>query len=512
MSIGAYARLLRAGFVLAREGAFAATEDQPLPAGARRWIGLARLIERPEVRRTGRALNLARALERLGPTWVKLGQLLATRPDIVGPGIAADLSALQDRMPPFDPALVPAILRKALGEARTMQLLDLSPPVAAASIAQVHKARLVDGKDERLVAVKILRPGIEEKFGRDLEAVRTFARLAERLSRQARRLRPVAVAETLERTARIELDLRLEAAAISEMAQNLEGETGFGVPRLEWGHCARNVLTTSWIDGIPIADHAALDAAGVDRRKLAVDLMRAFLRQAIEHGLFHADLHPGNLFVDPVTGAIRAVDFGIMGRIGKAERRFLAEILYGFIRRDYERIARLHIEIGYVPAHHSVADFAQALRSIGEPLFGRPARDISMGHVLMQLFEVTRLFDMQTRTELLLLQKTMVTVEGVARALDPELDMWAAAEPVVSAWVKREAGPAGQIEKAVEIFGELARTLPKIPALIDRYEALLDAAEMDRARIPPAYLSPWFVALAALALLAVTAAVIGSIF
>lgn len=511
MSIGAYVRLLRAGFVLAREGAFAATEGQPLPKSARRWIGLARLIERREVRRTGRVANLARALERLGPTWVKLGQLLATRPDIVGPGIAADLSALQDKMPPFDPTLVPGLLEDALGEVRAAQLRDLSPPVAAASIAQVHKARLVDAKGERVVAVKVLRPGIEERFARDLEAVRTFARRAENFSPEARRLRPLAVAETLERTALIELDLRLEAAAISEMAQNLEGETGFGVPRIEWDHCARNVLTTNWIDGIPIADHAALDAAGIDRRKLAVDLMRAFLRQAIERGYFHADMHPGNLFVDPGSGAIMAVDFGIMGRIGRAERRFLAEILYGFIRRDYERIARLHIEIGYVPAHHAVEDFAQALRSIGEPLFGRPARDISMGNVLAQLFEVTRLFDMQTRTELLLLQKTMVTVEGVARALDPELDMWATAEPVVSAWVRREAGPLGQMEKAVEILGDLARTLPKIPALIDRYEALLEKAEREQAR-RPAYLSPWFVALATLSLLAVAAAAIASIF
>ncbi|MEX0627345.1 MAG: AarF/UbiB family protein, partial [Cucumibacter sp.] len=347
MSIGVYWRLLRAGFVLAREGALAATDGQPLPAGALRLILFARLVERRSVRRTGRVERLAKALERLGPTWVKLGQLLATRPDIVGVGIAEDLSALQDRMPAFDAALVPGMLRAALGEARAGELKDLSPPVAAASIAQVHRATLDDGRGTaRAVAIKILRPGIEERFRRDLDTVMTYARLVERFSPPARRLRPVAVAETLERTALIELDLRLEAAAISEMAGMLEGTNGFEVPVVEWAHTARNVLTTNWIAGVPIADHPGLDAAGVDRKRLARELMRHFLRQAIEHGFFHADLHPGNLFVDPATGAIRAVDFGIMGRIGKRERRFLAEILFGFITRDYRRMAALHIEIG----------------------------------------------------------------------------------------------------------------------------------------------------------------------
>jgi ubiquinone biosynthesis protein len=478
MSIAAYWRLTRAGFVLAREGALAVTEGQPLPPGLKRLVDLGRLIERRSVRATGRVERLARALERLGPTYVKIGQLLATRPDIVGAGIADDLSALQDNMPAFDARLVPGILSQALGEVKAAELTGISAPVAAASIAQVHKAMLADGDGPpRPVAVKLLRPGIEARFRRDLDAVMTYAKLAERFSAPSRRLRPVAVAQTLERSALIEMDLRLEAAAISEMADNISGTSGFDVPTIEWAHTAHNVLTTNWIEAIPIRDHAALDAAGLSRQTIARDLMQHFLRHAIQHGFFHADMHPGNLFVDPVTGSIKAVDFGIMGRIGKAERRFLAEILHGFIVRDYRRMAALHIEIGYVPASHSVEDFAQALRSIGEPMHGRPASEISMAKVLAQLMAVTELFDMRTRPELVLLQKNMVVVEGVARALDPGLDMWTTAEAVVGDWVRREAGPLGQVEKVVETATEIAGAARKVPGLVARYETLLERAE-----------------------------------
>jgi ubiquinone biosynthesis protein len=512
VGLSAIWRIARAGYVLAREGAFAITEGQDLPAGARRLIGFARLIERRSVRKTGRVERLARALERLGPTYVKLGQLLGTRPDIVGPAIAEDLSGLQDRMPPFDQKLVPGMLKKALGETAAAQLTEISEPIAAASIAQVHKAVLVNGDGAPVtVAVKLLRPDIEERFRRDLEAVMTLAKLAERFSKPSRRLRPVDTALTLERTAVIEMDLRLEAAAMSQMAENIEGHSGFAVPKPYWQHTARNVLVTEWFDGIPIRDNDALDAAGIDRPKLARDLLQHFLRHAIEDGFFHADMHPGNLFVEAHTGTIRAVDFGIMGRIGKTEQRFLAEVLYGFITRSYRRIAQLHIDIGYVPDHHDVEDFAQALRAIGEPLHGRKASEISMARVLAQLFEVTELFDMKTRTELVLLQKTMVLVEGVARHIDPNVDFWTTAEPVVGPWVRRQLGPAGIIEKAADTLRDVGEAARKVPQLVARYEAILEEAEAQRQAPPPVYLRGWFAGLTVVTLVLVLLAALKTV-
>ncbi|NOZ32150.1 MAG: ubiquinone biosynthesis protein UbiB, partial [Alphaproteobacteria bacterium] len=318
----------------------------------------------------------------------------------------------------------------------------------------------------------------------DLDAVMALARLAETFNPASRRLRPVEVAATLARSAKIELDLRLEAAAISEMAENCKQRPGFAVPEPVWSHVASNVLVTSWVDGIPIGDFAALDAAGVDRQQLAVNLVREFLHQAIEDGYFHADLHPGNLFVDPEDGSILAVDFGIMGRIGATERRFLAEVLYGFTTGDYARMAALHIEIGYVPAHHSVEDFAQALRAIGEPLKGLPAGEISMASVLGQLMAVTELFDMAARTELVLLQKSMVLVEGLARRIDPKFDMWSAAEPIAGAWVRRAVGPVGKLEKIGEALNTLSATAGKIPGLVERFEKLVDEGERQAGRRP----------------------------
>jgi ubiquinone biosynthesis protein len=262
------------------------------------------------------------------------------------------------------------------------------------------------------------------------------------------------------------------------MAETTAADPGFRVPSVEWDLTARDVVTLEWIDGIKLSDVAALTAAGHDLPALARRLIQAFLRHALRDGFFHADMHQGNLFVDP-AGDIVAVDFGIMGRLGKPERRFLAEILLGFIRRDYRRVAEVHFEAGYVPGGaHTVDDFAQALRAIGEPIHGQKASDISMARVLTLLFEVTELFDMQTRPELLLLQKTMVVVEGVARTLDPEFDMWSASEPVVTEWVERNLGPTGQLELAVEGVGALGRLVTELPRLADRAERL--SAEFDR--------------------------------
>lgn len=480
MGIGTYFRLARAGFILAREGAFSLAEGQPIPPSAKALVGLARIIEKRDVRKTGRVGRLANALNRLGPTYVKLGQLLATRRDIVGPEVAEDLARLQDDMPPFDPALVPGLLAEALGE-NAKALTELSPPIAAASIAQVHKAVLMhpDGRRET-VAVKLLRPGIEARFKSDLDGLYALARVADRLVPGARRFQGQYVVDTLARSAELEMDLRMEASAIAEMAENSKDDTGFAVPDVHWAQTARSVLTTSWIDAIPVRETARIEAAGLSLPNLATALVRNFLRHAIRDGFFHADMHPGNLFADPKTADIVAVDFGITGRIGKREQRFLAEILYGFITRNYRRIAQLHVEIGYVPETYAIEDFAQALRAIGEPLVGRAADEISMARVLGQLLEVTELFDMDARPELVLLQKNMVLVEGTARLLDPKFNMWEAAEPVVGEWVRRAVGPRGQAEIVLDEGRALLGAVRRLPDIAARAERVLKDIEADR--------------------------------
>ena len=484
MSLGSTFRLFHAGWVLAREGAFSVLPVESLPPMMKAGIGLAQLVERRSVRQTGSIERLNAALHKLGPSYVKFGQTLATRPDIVGVQAAADLSGLQDKMPPFDPKLVPGILETALG-AKAAQLTEISEPVAAASIAQVHKARLrVPGEVPRTVAVKMLRPGVAERFHADTDSLYSGARLAETFSPASRRLKPTEVVRTLDHSMRLELDLRLEAAAISEMAENIKNDTGFVIPEVHWDHVAQNVLTTSWMHGIPIRDHAAIEAAGIDRKALAAKLLQSFLRHAIRDGYFHADMHPGNLFADPRTGDVIAVDFGIMGRIGKSERRFLADILFGFITRNYRLVAQRHFDIGYVPPHQSVDDFTLAIRSIGEPLHGRTAADISMARVLGQLFTITDLFEMQTRPELVLLQKSMVLVEGVARTLDPDLDIWTVAEPVVAEWLRREEGPIGRLEDLAGHLTRIGEAAGRVPGLMAQAELALaeHRAMMNRPR------------------------------
>jgi ubiquinone biosynthesis protein len=270
------------------------------------------------------------------------------------------------------------------------------------------------------------------------------------------------------------MDLRMEAAAISEMAQNSKNDEGFRVPQVDWTRSARRVLTLEWIDGIPISDHAALRAAGYDLKELGARLMQTFLRHAMRDGFFHADMHPGNLFIDD-EGRIVAVDFGIMGRLGFKERRFLAEILHGFLTRNYTRVAEVHFEAGYVPRKHSVAQFAQALRAIGEPILDRPANEISMALLLGQLFQYTEVFDMQTRPELLLLQKTMVVVEGVGRSLDPALNIWVVSEPVVKEWMEQQLGAGARIEAAAEGAATVTRFVGEIPKFLGQAERTADA-------------------------------------
>jgi ubiquinone biosynthesis protein len=464
-------RLARAGFVFAREGVFALVDTRPLPLPAKTAVALARLIERPSAK-SGES-RLAAALTRLGPTYVKLGQFMATRPDVVGKQIARDLESLQDKMAPFPQAEAEATVAAALGKPVTDVYASFGPAVAAASIAQVHRAEVEADGARKAVAVKILRPGIERRFKSDLDAFFYVARKAESVSLEAQRLRPVEAVATLARSVTMEMDFRLEAAALSEIAENTRDDKDFRVPSVDWDRTAREVLTLEWIDGTPLNDRSALEAKGFDLPALGRNVIQSFLRHALRDGFFHADMHPGNLFVD-ADGKLIAVDFGIMGRLGPKERRFLAEILFGFITRDYMRTAQVHFDAGYVPRHHSVESFAQAIRAIGEPIHNRPAEDISMAKLLTLLFEVTGLFDMRTRPELLLLQKTMVVVEGVARSLDPKLDMWTTSDPVVREWIERNLGPIGKLEGAVEGAGEIGRFIGQVPSLLTRASYLID--------------------------------------
>ena len=461
------ARTARVGFVLAREGALALVDPSVLPPLARGLIRVGRLIERREAGTS--ATRLAAALTRLGPSYVKFGQFLATRPDVVGMKIASDLSALQDRMPPFPVAQARAIIEGAHGRPVEQVFASFGEPVAAASIAQVHRARLNDGRE---VAVKVLRPGIRDRFQRDLGAMRFGAELAERRSAEARRLRFTGVVETLARSVTMEMDLRLEAAALSEFAENTKDDADFRVPQPDWQLTAREMLVDEWIDGIRLSDVEGLRKAGHDLPTLGRIVIQSFLKHAIRDGFFHADMHPGNLFVDG-EGRLVAVDGGIMGRLGLKERRFLAEILLGFITRNYRRVAEVHFEAGYVPVHHDVADFAQAIRAVGEPIHDKSADQISMAKVLTLLFEITGMFDMATRTELVMLQKTMVVVEGVARTLDPHLDMWSTAEPVVRDWITQNLGPLGRVQEAGRGAGSLLASLSRLPETVTRAERVL---------------------------------------
>ena len=469
-------RLARAGFVFAREGVFGVIDPALVPGPARFGLRVARLIERPS-RDTAEA-RLSTALTRLGPSYVKLGQFLATRPDVVGIAFARDLERLQDQMPPFPQGEAEAAVAASLDRPIGAAFASFGPPVAAASIAQVHRAEVATAAGLRPVAVKVLRPNVEQRFHADLRAFTFAARHAESYSAEARRLRLIEVVDTLRRSVMVEMDFRLEAAALSEMAENTKDDPDFRVPAVDWDRTSKEVLTLEWIDATPMSDRAALQAKGFDLRQLARSLIQTFLRHALRDGFFHADMHPGNLFVDH-EGRLIAVDFGIMGRLGVKERLFLAEILHGFITRDYHRVAEVHFEAGYVPRHHSVENFAQAIRAIGEPIHSRTAEEISMARLLALLFEVTGIFDMRTRPELLLLQKTMVVVEGVARSFDPKLDMWSTAEPVVGEWIARHLGPAGKLENAADGALELGRFAGNLPGLLTRGARVLD--QLDEA-------------------------------
>ena len=405
-----------------------------------------------------------RAITALGPAYIKFGQVLSTRPDVVGDELATQLRVLQDKLPPFPTKIAKASVTEELDVDPDELFSEFSEPVAAASIAQVHRARLA--ADGREVAVKVLRPRIERAFRKDIDAFYLAARMIELLAPAARRLRPMEVIAHFEGVVMGELDMRLETSALSEFASNTSEDPGFQVPRVEWFLSARRVMTLGWAEGIPIGDIAAIDAAGHDRAALGERVLRLFLSHALRDGYFHADMHQGNLKVAP-TGDLVALDFGIMGRLDDYTRRVYAEILFGFIRRDYRRVAEVHFEAGYVPADRDIDEFARALRAVGEPIFGMDASRISMSRLLTYLFEVTERFGMETRTELILLQRSMVVVEGVARSLNPHINVWQVARPIVETYVRDNVGPKALARDLEQTLKVLARFGPKLPQMAE---------------------------------------------
>lgn len=409
--------------------------------------------------------RLALALACMGPAYIKLGQTLATRPDLVGRPLAEGLTKLQDRLPPFSFEKAKATIEAELGGrlADHFQSFD-ETPVAAASIAQVHRAVTEKGVH---VAVKVLRPDIEARFTRDLKLFEWLAGVAERRVKEARRLRLAKIVEKVKETSLREMDLRLEAAAAAELAENMRGEGSYRLPKIEWDHTARRVMTLEWIDGVRLADRDALLAAGHDLEALGKTVVQVFLTQALRDGFFHADLHQGNLIVEP-DGTIAAIDFGIMGRLSKRERQFLAEILYGFIRRDYVHVAQIHFDAGYVPKDESLEEFAQALRAIADPIMDLPVEEISAGQLLAQLFATTERFSMQTQPQLLLLQRTMVMAEGMALHLYPMANMWQISEPVIEAWIRANLSPEARL---ADLIAGLPSFLERLPYRIEKWLA-----------------------------------------
>ena len=455
------ARLFTIFRTLARHDVLFLLQDAGVAPGV---LFAARLFSKTDTTGQRPGERLAHAFQELGPTFIKLGQILSTRPDILGDAVTADLAQLQDRLPPFAGAIAKEIVAQELdAPLETLFASFDDVPVAAASIAQVHFAVTVEGEP---VAVKVLRPGIEALFNRDLELMRLVAREVERRRPDLRRLRPLEVVRTFEEAVRVEMDFRLEAAAADELAENFQGDASYRVPSIDWRRTARRVMTQQRIAGMRIDDVASLRAAGLDPQDILRKAAEIFFKQVFRDGFFHADQHPGNLFVG-ADGAIIAVDFGIMGRLDKRTRRYLGEMLKAFLERNYRRVAEVHFEAGYVPADKSVDAFAQACRAIAEPIFDRPQNEISIARLLAQLFRVTETFEMETQPRLLLLQKTMLMAEGVGRILAPQSNMWTLAQPLIEQWERDYFGPEARIALA---FDEMAQGLSRLPKLVSDIE------------------------------------------
>ena len=411
--------------------------------------------------------KLCNSIQKMGTTFIKLGQFLSTRPDIIGNEIAKKLEKLQDKLPPFSTDKAKKIIQKELGDNNYNLLLNISEPVAAASIAQVHKAQLNDNGTIKDIAIKILRPDIKKIFNDEIDALMLLAFMIEGTIKKTKRLKLVEVVFLLKEITNLELDLRFEGSAANEFLENTKNDVGFNVPKIFWNYTSENVLTLEWIDGISIREKEELEKKNIDTKTLATDVIQHFLRHAIRDGFFHADMHQGNLFVNE-NGEIVPVDFGIMGRLDKLNQRYLAEILFGFVKRDYKKVAEVHLVAGLVPKNVSVDEFAQALRSIGEPIFGQSVKDISGGNLLKQLFEITDKFNMQTQPQLLLLQKTMVVVEGVARKLNPETNIWETSRPVLENWLKETKDPINSLTETIKNTTEVIKRLPELPEIMDK--------------------------------------------
>ncbi|MGZ3264524.1 MAG: 2-polyprenylphenol 6-hydroxylase, partial [Croceibacterium sp.] len=455
-------RLLTWGRTLAKHGALRGIERDPnTPQPVKRLTRIARFgTVQP------RTPDYAAAFQDIGPAAIKLGQSLATRPDLVGEEAARNLLSLQDDLPPVPFEAIRAEIARSFEAPIDTIYAEIDPvPVGSASIAQVHRAITTEGKH---VAIKVLRPGIRERLARDISTYEWAAAHLEALGGEATRLRPRLTIANFKRWTNRELDLRREAASASELAEAMRGFEGYCIPSIDWDRTNGRVMTIEWIDGIKISDVEALKAAGHDLPALASRLVLAFLTQAISAGFFHADMHQGNLFVRP-DGAIVAIDFGIMGRIDRRARQWLAEILYGLTTGDYRRVAEIHFEAQYVPSYHSVDEFATALRAVGEPMRGKPVSELSVGQMLDGLFAITRDFDMQTQPHLLLLQKTMVMVEGIATQLDPEINMWDVSAPYVKGWIRDELGPEAALADRIRTD---VQTLLRLPALVRRIEEM----------------------------------------
>ncbi len=454
-SLGNLWRLFTIARILARHDALFPLEDlgvAPAVAQAARLLSRRSAPGRPGER-------LARALNEAGPSFIKLGQALSTRPDLLGDEIAQDLAQLQDDLPPFSGAAARAAVEEELQAPLDSLFARFDDtPVAAASIAQVHFAETDEGDP---VAVKVLRPGVETAFHRDLDMFRWSARVLERARPDLARLKPREAVETIAQSVELEMDLRFEAAAAAEMADNFAGDDSFRVPAVDWARTGARVLTTERIDGIPVNDLDAIQAAGIEPRQIVENAARAFFNQVFRDGFFHADLHPGNLFVLP-DGAIGAVDFGIMGRVDVKTRRTLGEMLLAFLTRDYRRAAEVHFDAGWVPRDRSVDAFTQACRSIAEPILDKPQNEISVGRLLGQLFQVTETFRMETQPQLLLLQKTMLTAEGVSRRLYPDTNMWVLARPLIEGWMRENLGPEAKVIDTVQGIVQAAERLPQV--------------------------------------------------
>ena len=416
--------------------------------------------------------KLCNAVQGMGTTFIKLGQFLATRPDIIGEELTKDLEKLQDKVPAFDLNDAKKIIKKEIGENYFKNIKEISEPIAAASIAQVHIAKIKVQNTDKQVAIKILRPDIEKLFNEELDALMLFAYLIENTFSKAKRLKLVEVVHLLREITNIEMDLRFEAAAANELFENTKNDLGFIVPKIYWNYTTKKILTLDKVDGVSIREYEKLKEQGIDLKKLAQNLIQFFLKQAVRDGFFHGDMHQGNIFVDQ-KGNIIPVDFGIMGRLDKDNRKFLAEILYGFIQRDYVKVADVHFQAGLVPKDASKEEFAQALRSVGEPIFGQSIKDISGGNLLAQLFEITEKFNMATQPPLLLLQKTMVVVEGVARKLYPETNIWEVSKPVLEKWLKDSKSPKSTIDTAITTSSELIKRIPDLPKFMDRADYAL---------------------------------------